>query len=95
MNKFNLENFIMIIKSAGFIQPGMIGSKNALNFAYALYLRLRAGLFIGRRRTKEESCAAGSSCRCSRVAILEVLRVAGNKTFAESPARVRRVSQAD
>lgn len=42
MNKFNLENFIMIIKSAGFIQPGMIGSKNALNFAYALYLRLRA-----------------------------------------------------
>mgnify|MGYP003552766100 FL=1 len=42
VNKFNLENFIMIIKSAGFIQPGMIGSKNALNFAYALYLRLRA-----------------------------------------------------
>lgn len=40
--KYNLENFIMIIKSAGFISPGMIGSRNALNFAYALYLRLRA-----------------------------------------------------
>ena len=32
----------MTIKSAGFIRPDMIGSKNALNFAYALYLRLRA-----------------------------------------------------
>ena len=32
----------MIIKSAGFIAADMIGSKNALNFAYALYLRLRA-----------------------------------------------------
>lgn len=41
VNKFNFENFIMIIKSAGFISPKMIGSKNALNFAYALYLRLR------------------------------------------------------
>lgn len=41
VNKYNYENFIMIIKSAGFVAPGMIGSKNALNFAYALYLRLR------------------------------------------------------
>lgn len=42
VKKYHFENFIMIIKSAGFITPGMIGSKNALNFAYALYLRLRA-----------------------------------------------------
>ncbi|WP_068260412.1 GmrSD restriction endonuclease domain-containing protein [Janibacter limosus] len=42
VRKYNYENFIMTIKSAGFISPGMIGSKNALNFAYALYLRLRA-----------------------------------------------------
>ncbi|MGP9616968.1 GmrSD restriction endonuclease domain-containing protein [Arthrobacter sp. AOP36-A1-22] len=42
VKKYHFENFIMIIKSAGFIAPGMIGSKNALNFAYALYLRLRA-----------------------------------------------------
>src|SRR5699024_8551129 len=35
------ENFLLTIKSAGFISPKMIGSKNALNFAYALYLRLR------------------------------------------------------
>jgi hypothetical protein len=42
VKKYHFENFLMIIKSAGFIAPGMIGSKNALNFAYALYLRLRA-----------------------------------------------------
>ncbi|WP_344818476.1 GmrSD restriction endonuclease domain-containing protein [Microbacterium soli] len=41
VKKYNFENFIMTIKSAGFITAGMIGSKNALNFAYALYLRLR------------------------------------------------------
>jgi hypothetical protein len=42
VKKYNFENFIMIIKSAGFITSDMIGSKNALNFAYALYLRLRS-----------------------------------------------------
>lgn len=42
VNKYDFENFIMTIKSAGFISPKMINSQNALNFAYALYLRLRA-----------------------------------------------------
>lgn len=42
VKKYHFENFVMIVKSAGFIVPGMIGSKNALNFAYALYLRLRS-----------------------------------------------------
>jgi hypothetical protein len=42
VKKYHFENFVMTIKSAGFITPDMIGSKNALNFAYALYLRLRA-----------------------------------------------------
>ena len=41
VNQYEFENFVMTIKSAGFITPSMIGSKNALNFAYALYLRLR------------------------------------------------------
>jgi hypothetical protein len=41
VKKYHFENFLMIIKSAGFIEPGMIGSKNVLNFSYALYLRLR------------------------------------------------------
>jgi hypothetical protein len=42
VKKYHFDNFLMTIKSAGFIAPGMIGSKNALNFAFALYLRLRA-----------------------------------------------------
>ena len=41
MNESNFNKFIMIIKSAGFISPGMIRSKNAINFAYILYLTLR------------------------------------------------------
>lgn len=41
VNKYAFENFLMIVKSAGFIDPSMLGSMNALNFAYALYLRLR------------------------------------------------------
>lgn len=42
VSKYNFENFIMTIKAAGFISAGMVNSKNALNFAYALYLRLRS-----------------------------------------------------
>lgn len=42
VKRYHYDNFIMTIKSAGFITADMIGSKNALNFAYALYLRLRA-----------------------------------------------------
>lgn len=41
VKKYHFDNFLMVIKSAGFIAPGMIGSKNVLNFTYALYLRLR------------------------------------------------------
>lgn len=41
VSKTHFERFVMMIKSAGFIDSSMIGSKNALNFAYALYLRLR------------------------------------------------------
>lgn len=37
----HVERFVMMIKSAGYIDASMIGSKNALNFAYALYLRTR------------------------------------------------------
>jgi hypothetical protein len=41
VNRYAFENFVMVIKSAGFIVPSMIGSMNAMDFAYALYLRLR------------------------------------------------------
>ncbi|MCS7258174.1 MAG: DUF262 domain-containing protein [candidate division WOR-3 bacterium] len=42
INETNFKRFIMIIKSAGFITPDMIRSKNVLNFAYILYLKLRS-----------------------------------------------------
>lgn len=41
VRNYNFDNFLMLIKSAGFITSGMVNSTNALNFAYALYLRLR------------------------------------------------------
>lgn len=52
VKKYHYENFIMLIKSAGFIAPGMVGSKNALNFAYALYLRLRADVSMSEGERK-------------------------------------------
>jgi len=42
INETNFKRFIMIIKSAGFISPELIRSQNVLNFAYILYLKLRA-----------------------------------------------------
>lgn len=41
INESNYKKFLMIIKSAGFIAPSMITSKNTLDFAYVLYLYLR------------------------------------------------------
>lgn len=42
MNETNFKRFVMIIKSAGFVDSRMIRSQNALNFAYIIYLTLRA-----------------------------------------------------
>ena len=41
VNQYNFQQFTLTIKSAGFVAPRLISSKNALNFAYALYLKLR------------------------------------------------------
>jgi len=41
VNETNFKNLIMIIRSAGFVTSDLIRSKNALNFAYILYLKLR------------------------------------------------------
>ena len=38
MNETNFKRFLMIVRSAGFIDPSMIRSQNALNFSYILYL---------------------------------------------------------
>lgn len=42
INESNFKRFVMIIKSAGFIDGNMIRTQGALNFAYIVYLRLRA-----------------------------------------------------
>jgi len=41
MNETNFKRFVMIIRSAGFINSSLIGSQNALNFSYVLYLLMR------------------------------------------------------
>lgn len=41
ISETHFKRFLMIIKSAGFISPQMIRSKNALNFAYIVYLKLK------------------------------------------------------
>ncbi len=42
MNETNFKRFIMILRSSGFVTASMIRSKNTINFAYILYLTLRA-----------------------------------------------------
>ena len=41
INETHFKRFLMIIRSAGFVDASLIGSQNALNFAYILYLALR------------------------------------------------------
>jgi len=41
MNETHFKRFLMIIRSAGFVDSSMVSSQNTLNFAYILYLTLR------------------------------------------------------
>lgn len=41
VNKTNYQRFMMLINSAGFIDQKLIPAKNSLNFAYALYLKMK------------------------------------------------------
>jgi hypothetical protein len=41
VNQTNYQRFVMIIQSTGLINRKLISSQNSLNFAYALYLKLR------------------------------------------------------
>lgn len=41
-NQINYQRFLTLIQSAGFVNHKLISSKNGLNFAYALYLKLRS-----------------------------------------------------
>ncbi|MCY4373459.1 MAG: DUF262 domain-containing protein [Spirochaetaceae bacterium] len=42
MNETEFKRFIMILRSAGFVDASMIRSQNTVNFAYIVYLTLRA-----------------------------------------------------
>ena len=42
MNETHFKRFIMILRSAGFVESFMIRSQNAINFAYIIYLFLRS-----------------------------------------------------
>jgi hypothetical protein len=41
MNETNFKRFVMIIRSAGFVESSMIRSQNALDFAYVVFLHMR------------------------------------------------------
>jgi len=41
MNETNFKHFVMILRSAGFVDASLIRSQNAINFAYIVYLHLR------------------------------------------------------
>ena len=42
MNETNFKRFVMILRSAGFVNSSLVRSQNTLNFAYILYLTLRS-----------------------------------------------------
>lgn len=42
MNETHFKRFVMILRSAGFVDASLIRSQNALNFAYIAYLHLRS-----------------------------------------------------
>lgn len=42
MDETNFKRFLMIIKSSGFIAPELVRSRNTLNFAYIVYLKLQS-----------------------------------------------------
>jgi hypothetical protein len=42
ISKTHFDRITMILRSAGFVTSGLIGGRNAVNFAYILYLRGRA-----------------------------------------------------
>jgi len=44
INETHFKRFLMIIRSTGFVDAGMIRSQNVLNFAYIVYLKLKRDL---------------------------------------------------
>jgi hypothetical protein len=53
MNQFNFSNFVLAIKSAGFISSKLINSQMTLDFAYTLYLLLHKDSSIDKSKLKQ------------------------------------------
>jgi hypothetical protein len=53
MNEFNFKDFVLAIKSAGFISSWLINSKMTIDFAYTLYLLLKQNASIERTKIKQ------------------------------------------
>ncbi|RKU24564.1 hypothetical protein C6497_17225 [Candidatus Poribacteria bacterium] len=47
VNQHRFENFVMILRSAGFVDNSMINAMNAVNFAYGLFLMLHSKEITG------------------------------------------------
>ena len=47
INQNRFEDFVMILKSAGFVDKSMISSMNAVNLTYGLFLMLKSGEITG------------------------------------------------
>ena len=53
MNEFNYTNFVLAIKSAGFVSNKLINSQMTLDFAYTLYLMLNTDSNIPKTQIKK------------------------------------------
>jgi hypothetical protein len=53
MNKFSFQDFVLAIKSAGFISNWLINSQMTLDFAYTLYLLLKKDSSIDKTKIKQ------------------------------------------
>jgi hypothetical protein len=53
MNEFNFQDFVLAIKSAGFISNWLINSQMTLDFAYTLYLLLKQSADIDKTKIKQ------------------------------------------
>lgn len=52
INQYNFEQFVLAVRGAGFISPRLLGSKMALDFAFTLFLMLKADPSIEKSQIK-------------------------------------------
>jgi hypothetical protein len=96
INESHFKRFVMIIKSAGFITTEMIRTQGALNFAYIVYLRLRAqGIHDGQiesfvRRWFVMSVLTGRYSGSAETQFDQDIRQIASGDFADILAKVER-----